>query len=264
MHSVFMLTDLEGVAGVVAFEEQTYPTGKYYDDAKRLLTAEVNAAVDGLMAAGVEEVIVCDGHGPGAICFEDLHPQAKLLHGRPITTSQMLAAVSRCDAGVIVGQHAMAGVQDSNLSHTFNSRAIAWKKINGELFGEIAAFAIYAGTFGVPVIALTGEHAACREIDALIPNVKTVNVKEALGRTCAISISAMESRRLIREGMEAAVRQHQQTPVAPIKREGPFVVQTCYYTTELADRQASMPGYERIDPLTVQFVTDDAREAAYR
>ena len=67
---VVMMTDIEGVAGVVTFEKDSYASGKYYEDAKRLLTAEVNAAVEGLLAAGVEDVLVLDMHGPGGICFE--------------------------------------------------------------------------------------------------------------------------------------------------------------------------------------------------
>ena len=37
---VYIGTDLEGVAGVVSFTEQGYADGKYYEQAKRLLTAE--------------------------------------------------------------------------------------------------------------------------------------------------------------------------------------------------------------------------------
>ena len=55
---VFMVTDMEGVAGVVSFSQQSFPDGKYYDEAKKLETAEVNAAVDGLLDAGVTDVLV--------------------------------------------------------------------------------------------------------------------------------------------------------------------------------------------------------------
>ena len=79
---IVMCTDMEGVAGIVSFEQQSYADGKYHDQAMRLDTAEVNAAIDGLLKAGVEEVLVFDGHGPGGIDFESLHPAAKLLHGR--------------------------------------------------------------------------------------------------------------------------------------------------------------------------------------
>jgi D-amino peptidase len=76
---VFMMTDLEGVAGVVTFDDHTYTTGKYYENSRSLLTGEINAAIDGLLAAGVDDVIVRDGHGSGGIVFEELHPAAKIM-----------------------------------------------------------------------------------------------------------------------------------------------------------------------------------------
>ena len=45
MKSVLVGTDMEGVAGIVSFPDQSWPTGRYYDHARRLMTAEVNAAV---------------------------------------------------------------------------------------------------------------------------------------------------------------------------------------------------------------------------
>ncbi|SVC79427.1 uncharacterized protein METZ01_LOCUS332281, partial [marine metagenome] len=53
MMKIFMCTDIEGIAGVVSFPDQSYEGGKYHDQAKRLATREVNAAVDGLLDAGV-------------------------------------------------------------------------------------------------------------------------------------------------------------------------------------------------------------------
>jgi len=80
---ILMGTDIEGCAGVVSFTQQSRDTGRYYDNAKRLATAEFNAAVEGLLGAGVEDILMVDGHGPGAVWFEDVHPAAKVLHGRP-------------------------------------------------------------------------------------------------------------------------------------------------------------------------------------
>ena len=42
---VYMMTDLEGAAGVVTFYSQTGADGKYYEQARRLQTAEINAAI---------------------------------------------------------------------------------------------------------------------------------------------------------------------------------------------------------------------------
>ena len=79
---VYVGTDLEGVAGVSTFYVQTSPEGRYYEAAKKLLTAEVNAAIEGMLETGADDILVSDGHGPGAIAFEELHERAKLLHGR--------------------------------------------------------------------------------------------------------------------------------------------------------------------------------------
>ena len=56
--SVFAVTDGEGVAGTCR-QEQTEPTDS---ELRQLLTGEVNAAVDGFLAGGADEVVVWDGH----------------------------------------------------------------------------------------------------------------------------------------------------------------------------------------------------------
>ena len=53
---IFILGDLEGTAGVVDFHQQTYSDAKYYEQAKRLATLEVNALVEGVLEGGTQEV----------------------------------------------------------------------------------------------------------------------------------------------------------------------------------------------------------------
>ena len=45
---ILVMTDLEGCAGIINFKDWAHAASRYYDKAKRLLTEEVNAAVDGL------------------------------------------------------------------------------------------------------------------------------------------------------------------------------------------------------------------------
>ena len=262
---ILLMTDLEGVAGVVSFEDQAFSSGRYYDAAKKLLTAEVNAAVDGLLQAGVEEVLVVDGHGPGAIQFEDLHPAARLLHGRPLAPWASLARIfETCDAGMMIGQHAMAGVQTSNMSHTQNSRAIDYYKLNGRKIGEIAQFALFCGALGVPMIFLSGEEDACQEAQALIPGIVTASVKQGLGRGSAISLSAPEARRRICAGAKQAVEQQRSSPIPPLVWEGPFVLEIRYFSTSDADARAAQPGVERIDPQIVRIAGTSIIDIIYR
>ncbi len=262
---ILMGTDLEGVAGVVSFTEQTYADARYYDQAKRLLTAEVNAAVEGLLAAGVEDVLVMDGHGPGGIWFEDLHPAAKLLHGRPPAPRERTAPiVSQYDACVMIGQHAMAGVLTSNQGHTQSSRAIDYIQLNGTKIGEIAQFALYYGELGVPLIFLSGEQDACSEVKALVPGIVTTSVQQGLGRGAAISVSAPKARRRIREGIQRAVVRQQEDPIPPLRWEGPYILEKRFFHTDVADRTGAQPGAERVDSQTVRFRSENIVDIIYR
>jgi D-amino peptidase len=262
----FICTDLEGVAGVVSFADQTYPGGKYVEQANHLLTAEVSACVQGLLEAGVADVLVFDGHGPGAIVFEELHPDARLIHGRPLDPGWRLL-LDGCDVALLVGQHAMAGVPDGNLNHTQNSRAITSISLNGKLIGETGQFALLAGSCGVPVILLSGDEAGCREARDLIPGITTVAVKQGLGRNSAISIGAVRAREMIREGAVKAIERHRASALAPLSWPGPYVLEKRYFSSDLTEQYRDAARYdasiEIVDPLTVRIRKDDIRAIVY-
>ena len=261
---VLIGTDLEGVAGVVSFAQQSYPDGKYFEAAKKLLTAEVNAAVEALVALGVEDILVEDGHGAGGIVFEELHPAARLLHGRPSATGRGRdEAVAPYDVCMIIGQHAMAGGATANQNHTQDSQSIDYYKLNGRLIGEIGQYALDQGAMGQPLIFLSGDEAACREAEELIPGITTAAVKKGLGRNCAVSLSAEAARQRIREGVTAAVKRQRQNPLPPLTWPGPYVLEKRYFHTDAADAAAQHPGAERVDSQTVRLRADNVREIIY-
>ena len=85
---LLILTDLEGVGGVVRSDQTKIKTSAseenyfYYQDGRRLLTGEVNAAVQGALDGGATEIVVWDGHGRGFnFVIEDLHPGAEYVIG---------------------------------------------------------------------------------------------------------------------------------------------------------------------------------------
>ena len=261
---VLMCTDIEGVAGVVSFEDQSARDGRYYDDARRLLTAEINAAVEGMLEADVEDVLVFDGHGAGGVYYEDLHADARLLHGRPSAPRSVLdPCFAGYDVCVMVGQHAMAGVPTSNQNHTQNSRTIDYYKLNGRLIGEIAQFALYVGDLGLPLIFLSGEAEACREAEELVPGITTTSVKQGMSRNSAISVAAPRSRALIREGAKRAIENQRQEPLPPLVWEAPFLLEKRFFFTHDADAAAAQPGAERVDAQTVRCRGDEIREIIY-
>ncbi len=263
----FLMTDLEGVAGVVSFGLHALGGTRYEDNSRHLLTAEVNACVQGLLEEGYTDVVVLDGHGEGGIVYEEIHPEARLIHGRPLSPA-WASLLEGVDVGLFIGQHAMAGVADANLGHTQDSQSIASYHLNGKPIGEIAQFALFAGSYGVPIVFLSGDEAACREVTELIPGVGTVAVKKGLGRNSAVSLSAQKARESIHRGVREAMARHRRQPIAPLLWPGPYVLEKRFYTTDRVEEYRAMaganPSIEILDSLTVRFRGSDIRALVYQ
>ena len=154
---------MEGVGGVNSADEQLLPGQRRFEESRRLLTGEVNAAVEGALAAGASQVVIWDRH--------ELY-----------------------DGILFIGQHAMAGAPNAVLAHS-QSFAIEQITLNGKPVGEIGQVAAIAGFFEIPVIMLAGDQAACDELLALQPKAETVAVKRLAGRRPS---SASRTKRLVR------------------------------------------------------------------
>src|SRR5919107_5948689 len=63
---VFIVSDMEGVAGIVKWQQTDGSEAKEsYQEGRVLYTEEINAAVRGAKAAGATEIVVMDCHGAG-------------------------------------------------------------------------------------------------------------------------------------------------------------------------------------------------------
>src|SRR5690554_5155256 len=87
---VLISADMEGTCGVVNWVQVTPPdlagsspsSSAEYERARMRMTREVNAAIEGALAAGAEEVIVNDSHdGMRNLVPEELHPEARFITG---------------------------------------------------------------------------------------------------------------------------------------------------------------------------------------
>jgi D-amino peptidase len=202
---VYIMTDMEGVAGVVNSVDYCRPESRYYEVGRELTTLETNAAIDGALAAGATDILVVDGHGAGAINPVLLHPAARLLIGRPRPAGYPFGVDSAWDAVFFIGQHAKANTDGGHLAHTGNF-GVEEYTINGISVGELGrAMALYA-SFGVPAVLVSGDAACAGEARALVPEMETVAVKEGIRRGSASGFSAEENRRY----NEAAVHLHPQ------------------------------------------------------
>src|SRR5690348_17900956 len=80
---IFIVTDMEGVGGVNNADEQLLPGQRRYEETRRLLTGEVNAAVAGALAGGASRVVIWDGHDASrSLAIDEIHPRAELIQGR--------------------------------------------------------------------------------------------------------------------------------------------------------------------------------------
>src|SRR5688572_32476164 len=101
--TIFLITDAEGVGGVCR-QEQTDPKDP---EMRQLLTGEINAAVEGFLAGGADEVIVWDGHdGSQTLSTLTIHPKAKLIMGG-LGPSMLMER--RFSAVAYIGQHSKIG-----------------------------------------------------------------------------------------------------------------------------------------------------------
>src|SRR6185312_16453129 len=92
-----------------------------YAWARKTLTYEVNAAIEGAVAAGAEEVLVNESHdGMRNLLPEELHREALLISGAHKQLS-MAQGVDEPGVGGLIytGYHAKAGTPNAVLAHTY-------------------------------------------------------------------------------------------------------------------------------------------------
>ena len=106
---ILISVDIEGIAGVV-HPEQTRPGNGEYERARRLMTAEANAAIAGAFDGGATAVVVNDSHGEFRnLVVDDVDVRAELLLGKPRDLGMVAGIDQDCTAVFLVGWHAKAG-----------------------------------------------------------------------------------------------------------------------------------------------------------
>lgn len=218
---IYIMTDLEGVAGVLDSENWCLWESRYYETGKELLTREVNAAIEGFLAAGATEFLVADGHGYGAINPVLLHPAAELARNWPAGKPCYPFSLDdgHFDYAAWIGQHPKAGAIRGHLCHT-GSMVVRDLSINQVSMGEFGEMALCAGELGVRSIFASGCQAFTAEAQAFVPGIATVAVKRGTQtdpghelpdkayrrhNTAAIHLQPEEARRRIREGARQAL-----------------------------------------------------------
>ena len=256
---LYISADIEGITGVTADAEHGSDDGRQHADARRWMTQDVNAAVEGALEAGADEIVVKDAHGSALnIVPEELHPAATLIQGWGPVNGMMEGLDATCDLAFLVGYHAMVGTENGVLAHTW-SGAVRGVWLNGLEIGEMGLSALFAGHFGVPVGLVTSCEAGIRQAQALLPWAQTAAVKRGLARSCAALVPPAEARARIRTAAAAAVRGREQ--MQPWRPDMPCTVEMQFHRADPSIRGDLVPGVERVPPYGVRFQGADALAA---
>ena len=263
---VLISADMEGTCGIVSWVQVMPPevvAGREpssldeYTRGRERMTAEVNAAVEGALAGGADEVIVNDSHdGMRNLLPDKLHPGVRFITGgdKPLG---MMQGVDLDGIGAVfyTGYHAKAGTPAAPLAHTWSG----WLndvRIDGISTGEFGINAVVAGHFGVPVVFVCGDAKAVAQTQAYLgEQVVGVVVKEGITTFSALHLHPERARVLIKKGAEAAVR-----GAANAK---PFVLRPgCAVELEFdhqarADAAAMVPGVSRSGERAVSWMPED-------
>lgn len=260
---VFISTDLEGVSGVVGWEECSPDDGSHYQAARRRLTLDVNAAVEGALDGGASEILVADCHGQYLnILYEELHPAADLVRGtrsghRPRLIMQGLD--ESFDLVLLIGYHAQSRDWPGILSHTYSSVSFLAVRFNGIEVSEARIGAAIAGSFGVPVGMISGDDQICAEVESWLPGVETAIVKYAIDRYVARCIPHKKAMELIKTTAKRAVQRVDE--FKPFTFEPPVRLEVSVIDPSLAYKLTIIPGVRRISKDTVAYEAKDFMEA---
>lgn len=253
---VFISVDMEGITGVYAADEVS--RGKPdYEQFRKIMTLDTNAAIQGAFAAGATEVTVREGHGGmNHLLLDELDERVRIVRGPTHPQSMMVMMEgfdSSFDAVVLIGYHARTDYPNSILPHTMG-KEVLYFKVNGQPQSEGSYNALIAGLYDAPVVMLSGDQAACEEArQTIASNMETVAVKQALNGG-VVTLHPRAARKLIREATERGVRNRDR--IRPYKLTPPYAI-----TMKVSEPRKLMEGATLNAAGEIEFSSPDLLEA---
>lgn len=256
--NIYISADIEGIAGVVkaAFGPRDFE----YEKARRLMSAEVYAAIEGCLEAGAGEIVVSDSHGNCLnITPDELHEAAVLVRSFPRPLDMMDGINETFDGVIFIGYHPKEGTALANISHTMFGRFFEIR-LNGMAVSEAIFNAAIAGHFNVPIIMITGDQHVAREARKTFGPVETVVSKESRGYFSAKSPHPNVIKKEIKEKSKRAVQRINE--IKPFHLESPIKMEMIFKHTIDAEALSYFPWFKRKNAKTIHVGVDNMIEAA--
>ncbi|MDR3280328.1 MAG: M55 family metallopeptidase [Synergistaceae bacterium] len=252
---VFMSVDAEGCTGIFKLS-QVMPGNPDYEFCRRMMEGDSNAAIRGAFKGGAVDVLVNDAHNNGDnIRIEHLDPRVRLISGSVKPLSMMEGISGAFDAVILLGYHSRKSERGA-IAHSYSYSNIFEARINGKPVGEAEINAYLAGSFGVPVVFLSGDQYVTENIRSVIPGVRTVATKRAIGVAASECLHPEVTWKRIEDGVLAAISELKGDPVKPLSG-GPFTLELQFATTAHATLALRLPGSNIENSTTVRYKAED-------
>ena len=255
---VFISADMEGISGISA-SDQLSAAGAEYNRSRKMMADDVNAAIRGARAGGASTIVVNDSHGTMRnLRLEDLAPDVRLISHSFKRSGMMEGLDETFDAVIFVGYHAKAGHPAGLFAHT-GSGVVRDVRVNGTSMGEGGLNTTVAAWYGVPVVLVTGDDVAVKQVAEIATSARLVAVKRAINPR-AVELRPFrdvhgEIEREAKEGVAAAKK-------FPPRREASYRVEVQFQDVAIPEVAESLPAMQRPAPDTIAF-TQDTMPKAY-
>ena len=255
---VFISADMEGISGISA-SDQLSAAGAEYNRSRKMMADDVNAAIRGARAGGATTILVNDSHGTMRnLRLEDLSPDVNLISHSFKRSGMMEGLDETFDAVIFVGYHAKAGYPGGLFAHT-GSGVVRDVRVNGTSMGEGGLNTLVAAWYGVPVVLITGDDVAVKQVAEIATTARTVAVKRAINPRATelrpFKEVHEEIERAAREGVSGAKK------FEP-RRAASYRVEVQFQDIAIPEVAESLPTMQRAAPDTIAF-TQDTMPKAY-
>jgi D-amino peptidase len=252
---IYISADMEGIVGTVT-GEQLGPEGFEYEQARRWMTAEVNAAIRGARSAGATEFLISDSHGNGQnLLLDELPDDVTVIRSWPRPLSMMAGIDETFDGAIFIGYHTSTDNPSGVRAHTMSSARLTSVKLNGMPVPEAGLNAAIAGHFGVPVIMISGDDAIAEEATDLLGDLETAVVKKTYGFHSAETLMPAEAYQLIEKTAARAVSRIGE--FEPWDLGGPIELEVSFKNYRPVEALGYLEIVERIDSHTIRYRGED-------
>ncbi|KAB3524915.1 M55 family metallopeptidase [Alkaliphilus serpentinus] len=183
--AILILSDMEGVSGLIDKRLVFSGTPFWREYGRHLLTDDINTVAEACFKQGFKTIYLSEAHYTGKNTVpESLLPFIRVLPSCSAQTN--LKGVKIWDeiykdknivAAIMVGIHSMENT-NGYLAHSWDGNIFKNIKINGEIHGEIGTIAALLGYYDIPLISIVGDSEAAKEAGECIKGIKAISIKE--------------------------------------------------------------------------------------